>query len=755
MDSTDLSNLSEVESLSDSDWLEVASSRASEDNDSVAEFDDSDREDAGGRPSSRRSFSSIGSLRDEVKGWEGLAEDSSDESPRDCLITANSLPLSLRQTALGSALESPLSGNDDPEEEQRVKDALDQSMMSTLSSSRSNSLNASVQTSIVHSRDLRLSFPDPITSSRDNMLSTSYEEVSSPVSPSPPETVEAARGVARVPSGSAADATTGDKPTAADPGSSTTPEVPQVDVPRGLAPVIHPDFYVVMYGASSAMKWSFVDALLDKIARGIGLHASPKVIEQANTYTRFFLSSGNGKEDEVARAVSVVDCTDMLEGDESTVSFHWGRPSLAIVFLPTDSITLPEHTLYLPVLAQSLAVLDLPSDQLLDAEQQWELIGIPQSKLARLSRYSSSVIDQDELERARPLQVSRALRPLFADSVSKQSRGLISKHTLTIFAMVSMMIGYMVQGSLGPSSPPSLAMTTAPPLWGLLRPINPVLNQSLPTSSVLSYTPTTPPSSVKDLATAALTPAQPTQTSISVLTQDNSQASTSTVPDHKKEVSKAPSHCECGCGLITWPETPKTNTDLMLRPVPSVPSLTSQELGKVGLTLAPTHSESKDKGKGKAIERVDASLYSLSVRIAGSLSEYFDFRSVAMAANKDLQELLDALDELVNAIGRQTKVLLERSRSPARLVRDQVYQRHARAVEKARELKDIGGRMITLFGDKMKDGIVIAKENAKTLKQSAIDDGWTTSRERVRRMARRARRTARRDARKVRRSITF
>ena len=76
-------SLSEVDSFSDSDWLDIPSSRASEDSDSLLVFD-SDREDSYDRPSSRRSFSSVPSSRDEVAaGWEGLIEDSSDEAEED------------------------------------------------------------------------------------------------------------------------------------------------------------------------------------------------------------------------------------------------------------------------------------------------------------------------------------------------------------------------------------------------------------------------------------------------------------------------------------------------------------------------------------------------------------------------------------------------------------------------------------------------------------------------------------------------
>ena len=80
------SSHSELESsYSDSDWLDIPSSHVSEDNDSVAGFDDySDREGID-RPSSRRSFSSLASSREGVvDGWEGLIEDSADDAtPND------------------------------------------------------------------------------------------------------------------------------------------------------------------------------------------------------------------------------------------------------------------------------------------------------------------------------------------------------------------------------------------------------------------------------------------------------------------------------------------------------------------------------------------------------------------------------------------------------------------------------------------------------------------------------------------------
>lgn len=75
------------------------------------------------------------------------------------------------------------------------------------------------------------------------------------------------------------------------------------------------------------------------------------------------------------------------------------------------------------------------TDQLFDAEQQWETFGIPRSKLAKFSRSASSVVDQEEIERARPLQVARACRPLFDRCDKKSTQRLSSKHAFTLYVI--------------------------------------------------------------------------------------------------------------------------------------------------------------------------------------------------------------------------------------------------------------------------------------------------------------------------------
>lgn len=322
MDINDLNNLSEVESLSDSDWLDI-SSRASEDNDSFADSDVSDREDY--RPPSRRSHASFNSSRErDINGWEGIVEDSSDEGPSPPLAAGTSdstfhVPeqsLSFRTIALSEAAVARHTALEDPEEEQRLKDALDQSMVSTLSTSRSNSLNASVQTSVGHSQDLRLSFPDPLTSSSPvaHSLSPSYEDITADMTHSDRET-------------QSADAASGDDTalTTADPGSMTTPAVVEGDANASteIPSTAAVDFYVVLYGASSAIKHRVVHRLLEKLmtATQCGFSSLPQIAVPQNI--RMLLSGGR----DTHYIISIIDRTGFVSSGKEVghVSYCHGK----------------------------------------------------------------------------------------------------------------------------------------------------------------------------------------------------------------------------------------------------------------------------------------------------------------------------------------------------------------------------------------------------------------------------------------------
>ncbi|KAF8547959.1 hypothetical protein OG21DRAFT_1516798 [Imleria badia] len=287
---TDISAVSEHDNHSDSDWLDIASTdKDSDDNDSIYSTRETDHEDLS-RSRSRRSSLSYSSSRDgDVDAWEGLIDDSADEGmPNDVLAPNSHVPSPSQHPA---TLDSNPTQEASPEE-LRVNEGLDQSMISTLSSSRSSSLHAStVHTS---SRDLRLSFPDPITSSCRE-LSTSYEEIqrNSDILSSPTDS--------DVPS----DARQADDEDmlSASQVLSTQPQATSAPSPSGA------ELKVFLYGFSTIFKWSIVNRLLQKVVHGARLTISDDLDNLQGSIRRLTVSGSFEHDRAFPRIITVLDRT--------------------------------------------------------------------------------------------------------------------------------------------------------------------------------------------------------------------------------------------------------------------------------------------------------------------------------------------------------------------------------------------------------------------------------------------------------------
>lgn len=288
---TDNSTASELDSHSDSDWLDIASTdRDSDDNDSIYSTRETDHEDRF-RSRSRRSSLSYGSSRDgDVDAWEGLIEDSADEG------MPNDVPAPIPHVA--SLAQHPTTFNMDPtqetsSEELRVKEGLDQSMISTLSSSRSSSLHASTMHN--SSRDLRLSFPDPITSSCKELLSTSYEEIQRTSDTlSSPTDLDGPSGAHEV---NDEEMLSASQMTSAEPPPTTVPS------PSG------PELKVFLYGFSTIIKWSIVNRLLRKVAHGAGLTITPDLDNLQGRIRRLTVSGSFEHDHAFPHVITVLDRT--------------------------------------------------------------------------------------------------------------------------------------------------------------------------------------------------------------------------------------------------------------------------------------------------------------------------------------------------------------------------------------------------------------------------------------------------------------
>ena len=286
---TDNSTVSEHDNLSDSDWLDIASTdRDSDDNDSIYSSRETDHEDPS-RSRSRRSSLSYGSSRDgDVDAWEGLIEDSADDGMSNDVLARSPHVASPSQHSRTIDLDHT---QDTSPEELRVKEGLDQSMISTLSSSRSSSLHAST----VHSstRDLRLSFPDPITSSCRE-LSTPPEETQPDSEPASSGPVSAALpDVCRI----------DDREPSGLHMLSPQPQLPLVLTPSG------PELKVFLFGFPTIFKWSIVNKLVQKVAHGAGVAIDADLESLPGSVRRLTVSGSFEHDPAFPRTITVFDRT--------------------------------------------------------------------------------------------------------------------------------------------------------------------------------------------------------------------------------------------------------------------------------------------------------------------------------------------------------------------------------------------------------------------------------------------------------------
>lgn len=426
--------MSEFDSLSDSEWLDISSGRDSDDNVSLSSQDSNHDEEISSMPHSRRSSISIASsMNSEVEAWEGFVPDNEvapDPHPEAVI--------GMYHAPLPSALEAePITVGfipdvDQPsaappevvdEEDRRVKDALDQSFVGTLNASRSSTTGGHFSSTHTSINDLRLSFPDPLTSSH-NELNASYQAVSSAESSdSPSSDNDNAHELtnASIISSSPSE----------DPGLAAT--TPEVRCHGDQQPFIESDeksqLEIVLYGASSEIKWHFVQELVQKAAANAGrilvnpLHSG---VESEQVQTIRLYKDSDVFQAPFFNAVTIHDRT----GDKLPPKFelvrikHWflssfllffipssvfqdtlnGDPdhlSLAVVYLPTAKLpTLRLHNSFLPVLVSSSSILPADFDNavaLQAAEDDWDLLCVPADKTLNINGTRSPVFDSNKL----------------------------------------------------------------------------------------------------------------------------------------------------------------------------------------------------------------------------------------------------------------------------------------------------------------------------------------------------------------------
>ena len=338
---------------------------------------------------SRQSFSSHPSSRDsDATGPWIDPHPTDDEEPLDH-------PFVLPYDSGSGLAQEVAPVEEDNLEDRKVKEALDQSMVSTLSTSRSGSFGRSSMTSPRPRKDIRLSFPDPITSTTDD-IRRSYEELDASATRR-----SCSRRNSNDDQGAAEAAPESESIT--DSGVSSTQELsPRDSIPSEI--VNAADLFIVLYGFSIGDKLNLVDRLLRSHSAGSGLELVDNIQVQppcSQVLAIRELRSPAKSSGIPPRVITIIDKTQSLDfrvGSfplsskrltsillQSISELSYDKPSLGIIFFPQRAFSVvPDHTYYLPLVASTSYTKNTPGgiDSVRSsAESNWKDLGVPHDKL--------------------------------------------------------------------------------------------------------------------------------------------------------------------------------------------------------------------------------------------------------------------------------------------------------------------------------------------------------------------------------------
>ena len=92
----------------------------------------------------------------------------------------------------------------------------------------------------------------------------------------------------------------------------------------------------------------------------------------------------------------------------------------------------------------------------------------------------------------------------------------------------------------------------------------------------------------------------------------------------------------------------------------------------------------------------------------------FNVKVLAGVLRADMKELLDALDELLQALNAQVASAVQATEG----LRDQLRRRNQHAQQKARVLREKGERMVSSLGERARGHVARARSQARALKDA-------------------------------------
>lgn len=424
----------------DSEWTQVTE-------------DDSDFPPLSGE--SDRPLSRADTAEDSLNGdlWEGITD--GDDSRTDDVQSLddseheNATHIAAEASSAHSLSASVATHRSDEEIE---NDALNSSVMGTLTASRSRSVASSLHASLTESQSrLRLSFPDPLTS-RDNLdtIATASDAEPSPIDTSAvlcdsPEVIKSSSSFETV-----------ESPSLMVPSAAARIEVDHVGDINEKEIVLD----IVLYGSTSPKKWAIA---CDMMRLALDCDDRPLLVKDDDgpaCYYHLCASDRSpiaGAFDTQSLFVRVLDRTASCSGkvsrsipsgaaDNCTQNLQSYKglnvPSLAIILLPsTLPSELPNHTFYLPLInppsmdfsssASMPRSLSTFSEQIVadSAYYAWNRLEIRSNRVIHIDdERLDEIHDVSVIDRISRETMVRALRPVFEQDISSNLAGSKEKN---------------------------------------------------------------------------------------------------------------------------------------------------------------------------------------------------------------------------------------------------------------------------------------------------------------------------------------
>ena len=353
-------------------------------------------------------------------------------------------------------------------------------------------------------------------------------------------------------------------------------------------------------------------------------------------------------------------------------------------------------------------------------EQQWSIFKI--SKKQHIFPRAATVLTGDEVDRMEASEVVQAfgsLQPLRRKIfrgiknqvattpaltvcvISPKLRFVLSDTVLCSVAILSIVLGYVVSRFMPLPVTPATLVKKTDSMVSMKPAIN--LSEHVATSFVTPMSSAVSLSPVKEISISI---ASPPPSSLSTVPANRRG---SKVESRKFDVrNDKPINVAITSGsksLIISQQSPSSISEVSIR---------SKALAVFQQAMEQTTFRPTKPGSSISTQSRTEALYSLSTRLTSSLAEIFNVKALAGVLHADMKELLDALDELLQALSAQVASAVHATEG----LRDQLRRRNQHAQRKARMLREKGERMVSSLGKRARGHVARARSQARAMKDA-------------------------------------